>query len=96
MCCKDNCFIANGIYVLKGIYDCIFACLPCSQSLIGKLVRYKKSGNMYEKTCTTYFLNDYYEGDIKEYFLDWNNYEMIGMIGEQFMFENDDEYILKK
>ena len=89
-------FIANGSYVLKGIYDSIFICLPCSQYVIGKLVRYVKNNNMYEKTATTYFLNDYHEGDIKEYMLNRANYEMIGMLDKNYHLSDDSEYVYKE
>lgn len=90
-------FIAQGVYIFKGIYDNIFVCTPCSQSSIGKLTQYRKNTNtMYEKTGTSYFLNNYYEGDMKEVMLNRDNYDMIGTIGSNFELSDDENYVLRK
>ena len=51
---------------------------------------------MYEKTGTSYFLNNYYEGDMKEVMLNRDNYDMIGTIGSNFELSDDENYVLRK
>ena len=91
-------FVSDGVYIHKLLNTCIFVCIPCYEDTIGKLVRYEKnSGSMWEKTSLSYFLNHYYEDDIKELFLDRTKYDMIGKIGINFEFSKDDDrrYVLR-
>ena len=49
---------------------------------------------MYEKTGVSYFLNSYNENDIKSIFLKRENYEMLGMIGQNFVMSDNEEFVL--
>ena len=91
-------FVNNGVYIHKCVPKCIFVCIECYEDAIGKLIVYNKNGNMWEKSCISYFLNHYYADDMKELFLDRKNYDMIGMIGNNFEFSKDEEnmYVLRK
>ena len=88
-------FVKNGIYKLNNTDDeFIFLCTSSSQS-IGKLVQYKLNGSLYEKTGVTYFLNSYHEGDVKSLFVCRENYDIIGMLGQNFVLSDNEQYILK-
>lgn len=88
-------FVKNGIYKLNNTDDeFIFLCTSSSQS-IGKLVQYKLNGSLYEKTGVNYFLNSYYEGDVKSLFVCRENYDIIGMLGQNFVLSDNEQYILK-
>lgn len=84
-------FVKDGVYSLRDVRGNLFVCTECYQGTIGKLVQYKKDGNLYEKTGTSFFLNYFYEGDVKEIFLNRENYDMIGMIGVNFEISEDDD-----
>ena len=90
-------FVSNGIYLLKNHYDCIFVCLT-TRSGLGKLVQYRKqSETMYEKTTVSYLIKYYEEDDVQSVFVDRENYEMIGRIGLNFKFSDDERnYILRR
>ena len=88
-------FVRDGVYRLKGNKDSIFICIPSAETSIGKLVQYKNNGKMYEKTGISYFLNCYQEDDIKSLFLNRDNYDMLGMIGNNFVISEDELYILE-
>ena len=93
-----NVFVKDGVYVLKDLRGSLFVCVDCHQATIGKLVEYKKDGNIYEKTGNSFFLNFYYENDVKEIFLNRDNYDMIGLLGVNYILSEDDErtYLLRK
>ena len=89
-------FVKNGVYKLNNsTEEFIFVCLPCSNCKLGKLSQYKKVEEIYERTGINYFLNYYIEGDIKSLFLNRQNYEMLGMIGQNFVMSPDEQKILK-
>ncbi len=89
-------FVKNGVYKLNNCNeDFIFICVPAAGNCMGKLVQYKNNGNIYEKTGVNFFLNCYIEGDIKSLFLNRDNYEMLGLIGENFVLSEDEQQILK-
>lgn len=92
----------NKFFVRDGIYkfnytdeDIIFACVPSAGTTIGKLVQYEYKDGIYEKTGITYFLNCYNEGDIKSLFLNRANYEILGMLGQNYVMSEDDKFIIK-
>lgn len=88
-------FVKDGVYKLNNSSDeFIFICIPSAASF-GKLVQYKLEDGIYEKTGISYFLNFYQEGDIKSLFLNRDNYEMIGVLGQNFVMSEDEDKILK-
>jgi len=96
-------FIENGIYVLKSsdTMESIFVCFSVNGG-IGKIVEYRTDEPrspkaIYEKTGNTYFLNCYKVGDFKSLLLNIDNYDMVGMIGNNYYLSEDDDktYILK-
>ena len=94
-----NSFVSNGVYAYKGIYDCVWVCQPCYEDVIGKLVQYKKSSKTtFEKTELVYFLNSYFEDDVKSLFLKRENYDMIGLVGKNFELsaDTDKTYLVRK
>lgn len=89
-------FVKDGVYKLNNSSDeFIFICIPSAASSLGKLVQYKYEEGIYEKTGISYFLNFYQEGDIKSLFLNRDNYEMIGILGQNFVMSEDEDKILK-
>lgn len=92
----NNYFIKDGVYKFNLTNeDIIFVCVPSGGTSIGKLVQYENNGNMYEKTGITYFLNCFCDGDIKALFVNRSNYEMLGMLGHNYVMSDDDYFILK-
>lgn len=93
-----NVFVKDGVYALKDLRDSLFVCVDCHQGTIGKLVEYKRDGTIYEKTGNSFFLNFYYEDDVKEIFLNRDNYDMIGLLGVNYEFSLDEEqtYLLRR
>lgn len=88
-------FVKDGVYKLNnGSNEFIFVCMPSTGTTIGKLVQYKLNDTMYEKTGVSYFLNSYNENDIKSIFLKRENYEMLGMIGQNFVMSDNEEFVL--
>ena len=93
---EDLSFICNGVYLFKDNRDTVFVCLPCANDLIGKLVQYKKSTDtLYEKTNVAYFINYYIQGDIKSVFLNRNNYDIIGKVGNNFTLLDEGKYLVR-
>ena len=91
-----NYFIKDGVYKLNNsTEEFIFICTPSANTSIGKLVQYKEENGIYEKTGISYFLNTYQEGDIRSLFLNRDNYEMLGILGQNYVMSEDEEYILK-
>lgn len=89
-------FVKDGIYRLNNSSnEFIFVCVPSPGLPVGKLVQYKEEDGIYEKTGISYFLNCYQEGDIKSLFLNRDNYEMVGMLGQNYVMSDDEEQILK-
>lgn len=89
-------FVRDGIYKFNySDEDTIFACVASAGTTIGKLVQYQNKDGIYEKTGITYFLNCYCEGDIKSLFLNRANYEMLGMLGQNYVISDDDNFILE-
>ena len=97
-------FIENGVYVLKSASDreSIFVCLPVLGGGLGKLVRYvsedpRLPNATYEKTGMAYFIDNYIDGDFRAMFLNPENYEMIGMLGNNYYLSEDTNqtYILR-
>lgn len=87
-------FIENGVYQLR-LDGSVFVCTRSCGTDIGKLTKYNNFGeNAYEKTNLCYFLNDYPEGDIKSIFVERENYDMIGIIGSNFILR--DKYLIKE
>lgn len=90
-------YIDGGIYCLKTMPDrtVIFLCEPVLGD-IGKLVQYEKdSKGLYKKTGVQYFLTDYEQGDLKGYFVNRDNYEMVGRLDINYVISEDGKYILK-
>ena len=79
------------VYIYKDCPEMIFVCVPCYGDAIGKIVQYKKNGDMWEKTGNTFFLNFYFEGELKALFLNRDNYDVIGKIGVNSEFSQDEE-----
>lgn len=89
-------FVKDGVYKFNNSEDdFVFVCMPAMDSIMGKLVQYRNNGNIYEKTGVNFFLNCYIEGDIKSLFLNRENYEIIGMIGQNFVLSKDEQQLLK-
>lgn len=87
-----KCFRCKGVYSFKDNRDVVFVCLPSANNLIGKLVQYKKCSNtLFEKTNIAYFLSIYFDDDIKSVFVNRENYDMIGLVGNNFTLSEDDE-----
>lgn len=93
-----SCFIKDGIYKLKSMsLDTVFLCTSCAQTNLGKLCQFKKDENgNYFSTGVTYFLNYYKDNDIKSLFLNRQNYEMIGMIGNNFILKTSTMLVKKE
>ena len=96
-------FVHNGIYIHKqiGNYETLFICEASFAIPVGKLVQYITKDNpkgeaYWERTSIQYFLNNYIEDDIRELFVDRNNYEQVGMINNNFKFVGEDRKILIK
>ena len=90
-------FIDKGIYKLKSLSTDIFLCEPLQNSGIGKLTRYEHLGeDLYRRTEICYLINSYKEGDIKELFINRDNYEMLGMIGKNYSKERNGRFIKKQ
>jgi hypothetical protein len=99
--CEDvlQYFVSDGVYLFKDNREVVFVCFSCYNHAIGKLVQYKRTGeSLWEKTDVAYFLNFYFEGDIKSVFLNRDNYDMIGKVGVNFELSEDKEqrYLMRK
>ena len=89
-------FVKDGVYKLNNSTDeFIFICLPSADTSIGKIIQYKYNEGNYEKTGISYFLNSYQEGDIRSLFLNRDNYEMLGILGQNYVMSEDETKILK-
>lgn len=90
-------FVDKGVYKLKGNKsEIIFICEALPGNGIGKLVAYDKLiDNIYNKTGMSYFLNSFIEGDIKELFTQRENYDMIGLIGNNYEKNSTNDSIIK-
>ena len=90
-------FVDKGLYKFKDIRDndSLFLCEAVEGNNIGKLVVFKKiSERLYKRTKVSYFLNAYIKGDIKELFIRRANYDMVGMINNNYRFNESKEYII--
>ena len=96
-------FVENGIYVLKSsdTRESVFVCFSVNGG-IGKIVEYRTEhprspNSIYENTGNTYFLNCYKIGDFKSLILNIDNYDIIGMIGQNYYLSEDEDktYIIK-
>jgi hypothetical protein len=90
-------FVEKGIYQLKQVRDndSLFLCEAVNGNDIGKLVVFKKiSDRLFKRTNVGYFLNAYMRGDIKELFIRRDNYDMVGMINDNYKFNEDKEYLV--
>lgn len=92
-----NYFVQDGVYKMKSCEDYIFICMSSANTSIGKLVQYKydEDKKLYVQTGNTYFLNTYMENDIKTLFLKRENYDMVGLLGQNFVLSDDELYILE-
>lgn len=89
---KEDLFYSDNLYQLKNNNDVIFLCENIGY--IGKLVLYNKlSQNLFERTQIQYFLNIFNSNDIKELLLDRSNYELIGVLGNNYQISEDRKYI---
>lgn len=90
-------FVDKGIYQLKQVRDnnSVFLCEALTGDRIGKLVVFNKiSDRLFKRTSVAYFLNAYLKGDVKELFIRRDNYDMIGLIGSNYRFNESKEYIV--
>lgn len=88
-------FVTDGVYKLNNSNDeFIFVC-ETSNINTGKLIQYKNVGGVYERTDLCYFLHTYKEDDIKSLFLNRENYEILGMLGQNFVMSKDRKQVLK-
>ena len=90
-------FVDKGIYQLKQVTqkNAIFLCESITGERIGKLVLFNKiSERVYKRSSVAYFLNAYLKGDVKELFINRNNYDMIGLVGKNYRFTDSKEYIV--
>lgn len=90
-------FTATYVYKLKECgTDTIFVCKEVAGKNLGKLVQYKciydntSSNIIYMRTGSDYFLADYLN-KTKNYFLDSDNYEVIGRLGVNYFPSIDTE-----
>lgn len=92
-----SCFVKDGIYKLKSVgSEIIFLCTSCAESSLGKLCQYKiEEDGTYLYTGITYFLNYYQEDDVKSIFLNRYNYEMVGILGINYL-QQDINKLVKK
>lgn len=93
----EQTFIDGGIYCLKSMPDktAIFLCEPVIGG-IGKLSQYvNDSKGLWKKTGTQYFLGDYELGDLKGFFLNRDNYDMLGRLDINYVISQDGNFILK-
>lgn len=88
-------FVINGVYLMKSCRDIAFICQPCYNDSIGKLIQYKRDGQIFEKTGISYFLNCYFEGDIKSIFLNPENYDFLGVIGDCYKLADEGRYLMR-
>lgn len=90
-------FVSGGCYCLKEQYDNMFVCMPAAGNSMGKLVQYRKqTPTMWERTGITHFLNIYFDNDVKELFLNRDNYDMIGRLGDNYELSADEDYVLRR
>lgn len=88
-------FVEKGVYIIPNYKD-LFLCERVNNR-IGKLVLYNKiSKDIYERTQIQYFLNYYKENDIKELFLNAENYELMGIIDINFKLSADKKNLIKE
>lgn len=89
----ETSFIACGVYFHKP--SCaLFVCLPCAHSTLGKLVRFTRIGDgVYESTNVSYFLNYFKSDDLKSIFLNRQNYDIMGWVGENFSLSSDGRFL---
>lgn len=91
-----NSFVAGGIYTLKEFDTGIFLCESVTPE-IGKLTFFKEvEPKLFKRTLNSYFLNCYFEGDLKQLFVKRENYEMIGKLGTNYILSNDKKWIKEK
>lgn len=93
----EQTFIDGGVYCLKSMSDktVIFLCEPVLGG-IGKLSQYKFTDNgLWSKTGVQYFLNDYNIDNIKGYFLNRGNYDMLGRLQLNYVLSEDGKFLLK-
>lgn len=93
----EQTFIDGGVYCLRSMTDktTIFLCEPVVGG-IGKLSQFSyKNGGLWQRTGTQYFLNDYELGSIRGYFLNRDNYDMLGRLQVNFVISDDGKFILK-
>lgn len=87
-------FIDKGIYKLKDTKKNIFLCESTS-STIGKIVLFEEvSAELFERTSIAYFLNIYKEGDLKELFVNRENYDMVGKVDDNYILSDDGRFLL--
>lgn len=93
----EQTFIDGGIYCLKSMPDksAIFLCEPVVGG-IGKLSQYVfEEKGLWKRTGTQYFLNDYEATDLKGFFLNRENYDMLGRLDINYVISEDNKFILK-
>jgi len=94
----QDAFVDGGVYVLHNMPSNtnVFLCQSVSGG-IGKLIQYSTDGNgrapdaVWEKTGVQYFLNSYDMGSIKSLFLNRENYDMLGLVGNNFFLSEDED-----
>ena len=96
---KIDYFQTKGVYKRIGSDDeYLFVCLPLASAALGKLVQYKtdtpnKFDSVYENTDVSFLLNCYDISDIRSLFVDIENYELVGCIGNNFELSEDKRYL---
>lgn len=94
-------FIRDGVYRMNGFDEYLFLCVSTTSIQIGKLVQYRtdtprKPGSIYEKTGVTYFLDCFYEDDVKSIFVKRENYELVGKVGFDYELSSNSQYLYRK
>ena len=89
-------FIDKGIYKLKDTKNNIFLCESTS-STIGKIVLFEEvSKELFKRTNIAYFLNIFKEGDLKELFVNRENYDMVGKVDDNYILTDDKMFLAVK
>lgn len=96
----QDAFVDGGVYVLHNMpsKNAVFLCQSVSGG-IGKLIQYISEDEppieLWERTGVQYFLNSYDIDSIKSLFLNRENYDMLGMLGCNYLLSEDDSYLMR-
>ncbi len=89
----DPHFTPNEVYQLNSLTnDSLFVCLPTALNTMGKLLRFTKIGTdgskaLYKYSNISYFLNCYQKEDPKSFFLNRENYDIVGKLENNFLLQ---------